>query len=84
MHRFDPDILHGSRAGESAAFLKSYAAIYRGVIHCLSDEERRTSEPEVPATGFNTELPGVLRIQPLPAEPHRLTTCDAADGSSTV
>ena len=29
---------------------------------------------------FNTELLGVLRVQPLPAEPHRFTADDAADG----
>ena len=35
-----------------------------------------------PVGRFNTELPGVLRVQPLPAaELHRLTTNDAADGS---
>src|ERR1035441_1347646 len=36
-----------------------------------------------PVGRFNTELLGVLRVQPLPAaERHRLTTGDAADGSS--
>src|SRR6266480_6282934 len=31
---------------------------------------------------LNTELLGVLPVQPLPAELHRLATNDAADGSS--
>jgi len=36
-----------------------------------------------PVGGFDTELPGVLRVQPLPAaELHGLATSDAADGSS--
>ena len=32
---------------------------------------------------FDTELPGVLGVQPLPAELHRLTTNDASDRIST-
>jgi hypothetical protein len=35
-----------------------------------------------PVGRFNTELLGVLRVQPLPAELHRLASNDAADGSS--
>src|SRR5579862_6614828 len=36
-----------------------------------------------PAGRFNTELLGVLRVQPLPAtEFHRVGTSDAVDGSS--
>ena len=36
-----------------------------------------------PVRRFNTELPGVLRVQPLPAgELHRRTSNYAADGSS--
>src|SRR5206468_4281264 len=36
-----------------------------------------------PVGRFDSELLGVLRVQPLPAaEPHRLATNDAADGSS--
>src|SRR6266404_1447675 len=36
-----------------------------------------------PVGRFNIELPGVLRVQPLPAaELHGLTTSDAADGST--
>src|ERR1700676_1383825 len=36
-----------------------------------------------PVGRFNTELLGVLCVQPLPAaDLHRLTTSDAADGSS--
>ena len=35
-----------------------------------------------PVGRFYTELLGVLSVQPLPAELHRLTTNDTADGSS--
>src|SRR5215831_696578 len=43
---------------------------------------RLLSRPRWPVGCFNTELLGVLRVQPLPAELHRLATNDAADGSS--
>src|SRR5580704_15280582 len=35
-----------------------------------------------PSGRFNTELLGVLRVQPLPIELHRIATNDAAEGSS--
>src|SRR6267143_3691172 len=57
--------------------------------HCFcnqvlqSVDSRLLSRLRRPVGRFNTELLGVLRVQPLPAaELHRLTTNDAADGSS--
>jgi len=35
-----------------------------------------------PARNFDTELLGVLRVEPRPTELHRLASNDAADGSS--
>jgi hypothetical protein len=35
-----------------------------------------------PVGRFNAKLPSIRRVQPLPAELHRLTANDAADGSS--
>jgi hypothetical protein len=35
-----------------------------------------------PVGRFNTELLGVLRVEPRPTELHRLASNDAADGSS--
>src|ERR1700730_8050714 len=35
-----------------------------------------------PARNFDTELPGVLRVEPGPTELHRLACNDVADGSS--
>jgi hypothetical protein len=34
-----------------------------------------------PVRNFDTELPGVLRVEPRPTELHRPTSNDAADGS---
>src|SRR5437879_6121324 len=49
---------------------------------CDPLDSRLLSRLERPVGRFNTELLGVLRVQPLPAELHRLATNDAADGSS--
>ena len=35
-----------------------------------------------PARNFDTELLGVLQIEPMPTELHRLASNDAAEGSS--
>ncbi len=49
----------------------------------LFDNSRLLSRLRRPVGPFNTELLGVLRVQPLPAAKlHRLATNDAADGSS--
>src|SRR5207302_10261932 len=61
-----------------------------GVVSILPDncfpihlDSRVLSRLRRPVGRFNTELLGVLRVQPLPAaELHRLATSDAADGSS--
>src|SRR5439155_21506654 len=46
-------------------------------------DSRLSSRSRRPVGHFNTELLGVLRVQPLPAvELHRLSGNDAADGSS--
>src|SRR5579871_5949080 len=45
-------------------------------------DSRLLSRLRLPVGRFNTELLGILRVQPLPAEPHRLAANDAADGSS--
>src|SRR3989442_1803320 len=46
-------------------------------------DSRLLSRLRRPVGRFNTELVGVLRVQPLPAaELHRVATSDAADGSS--
>src|SRR5215469_2049715 len=46
-------------------------------------DSRLLSRLRRPVGLFNTELLGILRVQPLPtAEIHRLSTSDAADGSS--
>src|SRR5215467_7273165 len=49
------------------------------VLHPL--DSRLSSRLRRPVGRFNTELPGVLRVEPLPAELHRLATNDAANGS---
>src|SRR5262249_7696831 len=45
-------------------------------------DSRLLSRLRRPVGRFNTELLGVLRIEPRPTELHRLATNDAADGSS--
>src|SRR2546422_2877147 len=53
-------------------------------VHCFAIhlDSRVLSRLRRPVGRFNTELLGVLRVQPLPAaELHRLTTNDAADRS---
>src|SRR6202011_5537093 len=55
------------------------------LVHCFAIhlDSRLLSRLRRPVGRFNTELLGVLRVQPLPAaELHRLSTNDAADGSS--
>src|SRR2546430_797141 len=54
-----------------------------GALFCDPLDSRLLSRLRRPVGRFNTELPGVLRVQPLPAaELHRVATNDAADGSS--
>ena len=54
-----------------------------GALFCDPLDSRLLSRLRRPVGRFNTELLGVLRVQPLPAaELHRLATNDAADGSS--
>src|SRR5882724_6344422 len=54
-----------------------------GALFCDPLDSRLLSRLRRPVGRFNTELLGILRVQPLPAaELHRLTTSDAADGSS--
>src|ERR1700730_237231 len=54
-----------------------------GALFCDPLDSRLLSRLRRPVGRFNTELLGVLRVQPLPAaELHRLSTSDAADGSS--
>src|SRR5205807_5313037 len=55
------------------------------LVHCFAIhlDSRLLSRLRRPVGHFDTELLGVLRVQPLPAaELHGLTTNDAADGSS--
>src|SRR5438552_4818639 len=55
---------------------------FNDIVAILLDS-RLLSRLRRPVRRFNTELLGVLRVQPLPAaELHRLTTNDAADGTS--
>src|SRR5438552_10823330 len=55
---------------------------FNDIVAILLDS-RLLSRLRRPVGRFNTELLGVLRVQPLPAaELHRLTTNNAADGSS--
>src|SRR5690349_22794598 len=51
-------------------------------LFCDPLDSRLLSRLRRPVGRFNTELPGVLGVEPLPAELHRLATNDAADGSS--
>src|SRR5215469_12413787 len=59
----------------------SYLTIPQALF-CNPLDSRLLSRLRRPVGRFNTELPGVLRVEPLPAELHRLATNDAADGSS--
>src|SRR5438876_10314335 len=51
-------------------------------LFCDPLDSRLLSRLRRPVGRFNPELPGVLRVEPLPAELHRLATNDASDGSS--
>src|SRR5579863_418274 len=54
-----------------------------GALFCDLLNSRLLSRPRRPVGRFNTELLGVLRVQPLPAAKlHRLTTNDGADRCS--
>src|SRR5438552_18142273 len=56
---------------------------FNDIVAILLDS-RLLSRLRRPVRRFNTELLGVLRVQPLlAAELHRLATNDAADGSSS-
>ena len=54
----------------------------RGAARFIHLHSRFFSRLRRPVGCFNTELLGVLRVQPLPAELHGLGANDAADGSS--
>ena len=72
---------HHTWVVQSTAFKALFASVV-GALFCDPLDSRLLSRLRRPVGRFNTKLLGVLRVQPLPAELHRLTTNDAADGSS--
>ena len=73
---------HNTCTIQSAGFMVASASVV-GALFCDPLDSRLLSRLRRPVGRFNTELLGVLRVQPLPAaELHSLATNDAADGSS--
>src|ERR1700730_2292056 len=74
---YAPQHSHGPKCGIHGR-LRSWL-VHCFAIHC---DSRLLSRLRRPVGRFNTELLGVLRVEPRPTELHRLASDDAADGSS--